>query len=104
MDFTSFVLERSKRENIKRIILFGSVARSECDEESDVDIFVDVFDDNAAKKELEKIKSEYLKSKRYEDYWLLKDVKNARLLKDIPLGVKPTISLKTLSLFTPKVL
>lgn len=76
MDFTSFVLERSKREKIKRIILFGSVARSEYDEESDVDIFVDVFDDNTLKKELEKIKSEYLKSKRYEDYWLLKDVKN----------------------------
>ncbi len=43
-DFLSLILEDNKMKNkIKRIILFGSVSRGEADEESDIDIFIDLW-------------------------------------------------------------
>jgi predicted nucleotidyltransferase len=42
-DFLSLLLEDEKvRKKIKRVILFGSVARGDADEESDIDIFIDI--------------------------------------------------------------
>ncbi len=43
-DFLSLLSEDDKlKSKIKRIILFGSVARGEADEESDIDIFIDLW-------------------------------------------------------------
>lgn len=72
VDFVSFLLEKVNVEDIKRVVLFGSVARDEASGKSDIDIFVDV----AMPIDIKKIKEEFLKSKKYKDYWLLKGVKN----------------------------
>lgn len=40
-EFSSFVIGHADLEKIKNIILFGSAARGEADESSDVDIFID---------------------------------------------------------------
>ncbi len=54
MDFCSFLLKSEMANEIKKIILFGSVARGDFDSESDIDIFIDTEKekavDNAAKK------------------------------------------------------
>jgi len=77
IDFVSFLIERSDISYINRIILFGSVSRSEASEESDIDLFIDVIRNNKhIKNEIEVIKEKFLKSTRYENYWLLKDIKN----------------------------
>lgn len=76
IDFTSFLLERINVNYIKKIILFGSVARDEASEESDIDLFVDAISNKSIEKEVKKIKEDFLKSKRYEDYWLLKGIRN----------------------------
>lgn len=57
-DFISFVFEREIKDKIKNIILYGSVASGEFDEESDVDIFVEVWDKNEKSKIEEKIKEQ----------------------------------------------
>ena len=76
-DFVSFVIERAAIERIRRIILFGSVSRGEASEESDIDLFVDAIGSSKAiEKELRTIKEAFLNSARYQNYWLLKDVKN----------------------------
>ena len=51
--FVSFVLDHGVLQKINRIILFGSVARDIFDEESDIDIFIDVIENE---KKLEKLK------------------------------------------------
>ncbi|VVB60554.1 Nucleotidyltransferase domain protein [uncultured archaeon] len=49
-DFLSLVLEEEDiASKIKRIVLFGSVARGEADEESDIDIFIDVWSKSSIK-------------------------------------------------------
>lgn len=49
-DFLSLVLEESEIiGKIKRIVLFGSVARGEADEGSDIDIFIDVWSKSGIK-------------------------------------------------------
>lgn len=64
-------------DNIKRIILFGSVARGEALDDSDIDLFVDIIrDEKPVQNHIKKIKQEFLKSIRYKNYWLLKDVNN----------------------------
>jgi len=74
VDFVSFLLENIEIEKIDRIILFGSTARDEASEESDIDIFIDTKAD--IKSNVEKIKESFLRSKRFEDYWKLKGVDN----------------------------
>ncbi len=80
-DFVSFLVERINQDEIKRIILFGSVARNEASEESDIDIFIDIIGSKKptarnAKNNIKKITEEFMKSKRYTGYWLLKGIKN----------------------------
>ncbi|MDP2672944.1 MAG: nucleotidyltransferase domain-containing protein [Nanoarchaeota archaeon] len=42
-DFVSLLLEKKEvQENLKKIVLFGSVARGNFDEESDIDLFIEV--------------------------------------------------------------
>ena len=43
IDFISFLIERIDINYIKRIILFGSIAREEASNESDVDLFIDII-------------------------------------------------------------
>ncbi len=46
-DFLTFVFDdKESRKYIKNVILFGSVATGEYDEESDIDLFVDVISEN----------------------------------------------------------
>jgi len=75
VDFASFLLERINVDYIRRIILFGSVARREDSLKSDVDLFIDLIK-KIPEKEIKKIKEEFMKSKRYRNYWLLKGIKN----------------------------
>lgn len=45
LDFVSFLMEEpGVVERIGRIVLFGSIARGDFDEESDIDLFIDVLD------------------------------------------------------------
>ena len=76
-DFVSFLLERMDTRHIKNIILFGSVAREEASSGSDIDMFVDVTGGaDPIETSIEKIREEFLKSARYQNYWLLKGIKN----------------------------
>ena len=82
VDFVSFLTERLDLNNIKRIILFGSVARSEASDESDIDLFFDIVgSEKSIEINIEKIKSEFLRSIKYEKYWLLKGIKNEIKIK-----------------------
>ena len=62
MDFTAYLL--SKLEGVDRIILHGSVARGDFDEESDVDLFVDSSKKNIDKK-ISKILDDYYDPARF---------------------------------------
>lgn len=76
-DFVSFLTERIDISNIKRIILFGSVARDEASSESDIDLFIDIIGNKKSiETRIKKTKEEFLKSTRHQNYWLLKDIKN----------------------------
>lgn len=82
MDFSSFLIERIGREKIRRIILFGSAARNEAGEESDIDIFIDlVQDDKKTTDEIKKAKESFIASKKNKDYWELKGINNEFSLK-----------------------
>ena len=48
MDFASYLI--SKVDGIHRIILHGSIARGDFDDESDIDLFIDVSDIKMEKK------------------------------------------------------
>jgi len=75
-DFTSFLIESLGKESdgVKQIILFGSVARGEAGEDSDVDIFVNT--DKKIEEKLDKIKEEFYNSIKFKKYWKLLNVKN----------------------------
>ena len=76
MDFASFLLENIKIEEIKNIILFGSVARNEYDKESDIDLFIDISGSEKYYKEaVPKIEDKFFKSYRFQNYWALKEIK-----------------------------
>jgi len=73
MSFVSFLLDDKIAAYIDNIVLFGSVARGDFDEESDIDIFVD------SRKEIEKDVTRVLNLFRISEInrkWELKGVKN----------------------------
>ena len=75
MDFCSFLLRSQIGADIKRIILFGSVARGDFDNESDIDLFIDTDE----KKKVELAAKIILKSFEMSDTnekWRLKGLKN----------------------------
>ena len=81
-DFVSFLMESADISTIKTIILFGSVARGEADEESDIDIFIDVVkEDKKQEEKIHAIINEFYNSRKYIEYWKLKGVKNEFALK-----------------------
>lgn len=75
---TSFLIEQMPLLAVERIILFGSVARGNFDEESDVDLFIDTHQD--IEKEANRVLTLFQKSE-IQRKWELK-------------GVSQTISLK----------
>jgi predicted nucleotidyltransferase len=83
IDFVSFLIQKTKqKENIKNIILFGSVARDEAGKESDVDIFMDVINEKNTAEEFNKILDDFLDSAKYKNYWK-------------PLGIESPIKIIT---------
>ncbi len=80
MDFCSFLLRSEAGEGIRRMILFGSVARGDFDKESDIDLFVDADEakktESAAKRALKAFETSETNEK-----WKLKGLKNALSLQ-----------------------
>ncbi len=78
LDFVSFLMQKTaKREEIKQIILYGSVARGEAGKESDIDLFVDVVKlSSALEKEIQMKKSSFLNSAKVKNYWSLLGINN----------------------------
>ncbi len=76
VSFVSFILP--KIYGVKEIILFGSTVRGEAEEESDVDLFIDIEKKDDEEK-IKKIAKEELKKfykSKIAETWLLKGVKN----------------------------
>lgn len=110
MVFASFLLDSKFAEKINAIVLFGSVARGDFDEESDIDIFVDtgydiegelksalkLFEDSEEWKKwkLRGISNDIsIKSGNMENWSLKRDVAGSGLLlygkyKQMPEGMK----------------
>src|SRR3989338_9492108 len=68
MDFASYLV--SKVTSIDRVILYGSVARGDFDNKSDVDLFIDTREKNI-EKQIKKAEDGYLKTEAYRR-WSLK--------------------------------
>jgi predicted nucleotidyltransferase len=71
LDFSSYLI--SKEEEINQIILYGSVARGDFDEKSDIDLFIDISKKKEG--EINKILDNYYQTKKYGE-WRLKGIKN----------------------------
>lgn len=78
LDFVSFLLQKvKKREEIRHIILFGSVARGEEDKTSDVDIFIDIITESTVlEKEYDTLLKTFYSSAKYKHYWKLFGITN----------------------------
>ena len=75
-DFVSFLIENLGKEIefVNKIVLFGSVARGEANENSDIDLFVST--DKKIEEKLNKTKEEFYKSIKFMKYWKMLNVKN----------------------------
>ena len=71
LDFASYLM--SKVEDIDRIILYGSIARDDFDEKSDIDLLIDTR--KKIDKKLFKIVNSYYKTKKFNE-WKLKGIEN----------------------------
>ncbi len=71
LDFVSYLISKEKR--IDKVILYGSIARGDFDEESDIDLFIDTKD--KIEKKVFKILDNYYKTKKFRE-WELKGIKN----------------------------
>jgi len=71
MDFASYII--LKTEGIRRIILHGSVARGDFNENSDIDLFFD--SDKNLEEKIKKLAGEYCKTKKFNE-WNLKGIEN----------------------------
>jgi len=71
MDLASYFM--LKEQGINKIVLHGSIARGDFDEESDIDLFIDA--PKKLEKKIEGIKEDYYKTKRFKE-WELKGVTN----------------------------
>jgi len=70
LDFASYLL--SKADGINRIILHGSIAKGDFDEESDVDLFIDTKE---KEEKINKIADNYCKTQKFKE-WELKGISN----------------------------
>lgn len=76
--FLSTLLPMIKKNVIKNIILFGSSARDELTKDSDVDLFIELYDINERKNTEETLKKaliQFEKSDKYKE-WKLRGVDN----------------------------
>jgi len=89
LDFASYLI--SKADKIDRIILHGSVARGDFDEESDIDLFVDTRKN--LEKKINKIIDNYYKTKKFKE-WEIKGIKNTISIITGKLDSKEWIDLK----------
>jgi predicted nucleotidyltransferase len=77
MDYVSFLIEnieQSLLKGIKSIVLFGSVARKEATENSDIDLFIELFNEKNAEKIDQKtldLLDKFLNSSKVKKYWEL---------------------------------
>ncbi|MFH0701720.1 MAG: nucleotidyltransferase domain-containing protein [Candidatus Woesearchaeota archaeon] len=78
LNFSSFLLDSKIGPEIRKIILFGSVARGDFNAESDIDLFVDA--DETLEKEVEKNLALF-KSSQAGKIWRLKGIRNEISLK-----------------------
>ena len=78
MSFASFLLDSEVGEKINKIILFGSTARGDFNEKSDIDLFIDAPEE--IEKNIEKILASFKYSKLNET-WRLKGMKHELSLK-----------------------
>ncbi|MBI1936188.1 nucleotidyltransferase domain-containing protein [Candidatus Woesearchaeota archaeon] len=78
MDFASFLIQKIKeKDSIVNIILFGSVAREEASENSDVDLFIDVAKESSSlEREISNCLVRFLDSAKYKNYWKMLGVEN----------------------------
>lgn len=72
MDFVSYLI--SKFEYIDKIILHGSIARGDFDEQSDIDLFIDTEKKN--EKKINKILENYYNTQKFKE-WKLKGIENS---------------------------
>ncbi len=72
MDCASYIL--SKTKDVDKIILHGSVARDDFDEESDIDLFIDTKNKNT-EKAINNVLDNYYKTKKFKE-WKLKGIQN----------------------------
>lgn len=75
MDFASYLI--LKYGEIRRVILYGSVARGDFKEDSDVDLFIDVggIDEKKAKKKVDMLLDDYYKTRKFKE-WQMKGIEN----------------------------
>jgi len=73
VSFASFLLDDSVGKDIERILLFGSVARGNFDNESDIDLFIDTKAD--IEKNVQKVLKLFQNSETQKK-WELKGLKN----------------------------
>src|SRR3989344_7990170 len=78
MDFSSFLVQKTNcLEDIKSIVLFGSVARGDESHDSDIDIFIDVAGvKKAIEKDAKRILNSFTQSSKYNNYWKLLGINN----------------------------
>jgi predicted nucleotidyltransferase len=74
-DFVSFFIQHADMDNVRSIILFGSVARGNPTKNSDVDIFIDSPSKRVEKKVQQLIKR-FHASVKVTQYWKLLGVQN----------------------------
>ena len=73
LDFVSYII--LKTDKINRVILYGSVARADYSEKSDIDLFFDTNDSKLDKK-IKILIDDYYKTKKFNE-WKLKGIENA---------------------------
>lgn len=79
--FVSFLLDEDISKRISKIILFGSVARGDFDENSDIDLFIDVDSESKElKEEIFRILNMF-ESSEINEKWRLKGIKNQLSLR-----------------------
>lgn len=78
LDFASFLIQKTmKKPAIINIILFGSAAREEADERSDVDLFINVVKETPAlDREIKSSLEDFMNSAKYKTYWKLLGIQN----------------------------
>lgn len=77
LDFVSYLINHSADTDVERVILFGSIARGDFDEESDIDLFIDTSNTNLKKmeKKISRLRDDYLKTEKAKN-WKLKGITN----------------------------